>query len=247
MTMDFQSRSAISVDLPGSYIDGSGNHVTRNLGTLGSTVQLGDGVTAITFPAQIAPHGMAFDGANDYLLRAEASDELTFTDPAPFSIELLITRLPLQIGSFAFYVCKSGGGAGFSSPYMLFLQNAGGAMMVSWASMNSGAGLRGIVTAVIGDYWPPGIITHVVGAYDESTWRLYFNAVQAFTAVAAGCYAPDAVASPLYTMAGRYGPGVLHSWAGGQLYNNVVYPFALQPGEVAQLYRQRLATVDVGL
>lgn len=247
MTMDFQNRSLINADLPGSYIDGSGNRVTRNLGTLGGAVQLGDGVTAITFPTQIAPHGMSFDGANDYLLRAEATNELTFTDPAPFSVELLAVRSAVQIGSYAFFFTKTGGGAGSSAPYALYLRNDAGVMKVALLSVSSAGLVRGIVEANLGNLWPASITTHIVGHFDGSTWRLFFDGLLQLTSVAAGCYAPDAAGSPLRFCTGGYGAVAPANFAGVRSYNFAVYPFALQPGEVAQLCRQRLAEINVSL
>ncbi len=56
----------ISLPLRSSYIDGSGNRVTENKGTLGGTAKLGDGTTTTTFPTQLSPNGVSFDGG-DYI------------------------------------------------------------------------------------------------------------------------------------------------------------------------------------
>jgi len=221
---------------------------TRNLGSLGNYAQLGDGVTPATFPTQLAPtHGMSFDGSSDYLLRAEATNELTFTDPAQFSVEALCVRTPLQVGSYVALFCKNGGGGGvFSAPYALYLLNDAGVMKIVWASISAAGASRGILATALGSYWPAGVTAHVVGAYDGTTWRVYINSVQAFTGVAAGCYAPDAAGSPLYVGAFKYGAAAMSSYFGGKIYNAAIYPFALQPGEVSQLYRQRLGLLNLG-
>lgn len=56
------------IDLPlrSWYYNGSSVAVTDNKGTLGGTVKLGDGTTTTTFPTQLTPHGMSFDGG-DYI------------------------------------------------------------------------------------------------------------------------------------------------------------------------------------
>lgn len=56
----------IHLPLKSWYYDGSSNAVTKNVGTLGGTATLGNGTTTTTFPTQLAPHGMSFDGT-DYL------------------------------------------------------------------------------------------------------------------------------------------------------------------------------------
>jgi len=243
--MDFQNLALLNCDLPGSWVDPGGVMRTRNLGVLGGNVQVGDGVTEGTYPAQRVPHGAWFDGSDDYLRRDEVGSELTFTDPAQFSIELLIARDVVPVGGFAFYACKSGGGAGLSAPYMLLLNNDAGVLKVSWASMSSFGAMRGILAVAVGDLWPAGVLSHVVAAYEGTAWQLYINSVLAHVSVASGCYAPDAAGHPLYVMAGRYGTGAMHSFARGGLYNFSEYPFALSPGEVAQQHRQRLGGTNV--
>lgn len=247
MTVDWQNRAALNCDLPSFYINGGGVACTRNLGALAGTVQLGDGGTLATFPTQAFPHGMSFDGANDYLLRAETTDELTFTDPAPFSFDMLCSRDAIQVGSYFGFLCKNGGGAGSSAPYVFYLRNDAGTMKVAWQSVSSGGAVRGVVEVALGSYFPASTIAHACGVYDGTTWRLYFNAMQAFTGVAAGCYAPDAAGQALYVGAYKLGAAALVSFAGMRCYNWGVWPFALQPGEIAQLWRKRLALLQKGV
>jgi len=59
------SKALVSLPLRSNYFDGS-DQVTDNIGSPGGTAQLGDGTTSSTFPTQLAPHGMNFDGG-DYL------------------------------------------------------------------------------------------------------------------------------------------------------------------------------------
>ena len=61
------SETLVNLPLRSYYIDGSGDAVTKNTGSIGGTVLLGDGTTAATFPTQRVPQGMIFDGVDDYL------------------------------------------------------------------------------------------------------------------------------------------------------------------------------------
>jgi hypothetical protein len=61
-----ESKTLISLPLRANYISG-GSQVTENKGNMGSTAILGDGTTASTFPTQLTPKGMLFDGSTDYI------------------------------------------------------------------------------------------------------------------------------------------------------------------------------------
>ena len=95
---------------------------TRNLGTLGGYAQLGDGYTAASFPTQVFPHGMSFDGATDYLQVDNSSGVFNFTSGGvdqPFSAEVLI-RPGVSAGTF---LCK---GAFTIAPGGWFFYTSGG-------------------------------------------------------------------------------------------------------------------------
>jgi hypothetical protein len=59
------SKSVLWLPCRSSFDDGA-NIVTENLGT-GVNAIMGDGSTANTMPAQVAPHGFDFDNTNDYI------------------------------------------------------------------------------------------------------------------------------------------------------------------------------------
>ena len=91
MTFMYESRALLNIDMPSWYYDGV-TAKTRNLGTLGGTVQLGDGTTVGTFPTQVFPHGMSFDGGSDYLLYPDNA-ALSFGNGVidqPFSVEVFV-------------------------------------------------------------------------------------------------------------------------------------------------------------
>jgi len=60
------SKALVSLPLVSNYNDGA-DQVTENIGSTGGTFNLGDGTTSSTFPTQLAPHGMSFDGTTDYI------------------------------------------------------------------------------------------------------------------------------------------------------------------------------------
>jgi len=60
------SKFLVSLPLRANYDDGA-NQVTENIGSLGGQVTVGDGATAGTFPTQLTPKGMTFDGTAEYL------------------------------------------------------------------------------------------------------------------------------------------------------------------------------------
>jgi len=70
------SKFLLSLPLRSNYNDGS-DQVTENIGSLGGTVQLGDGTTSTTFPTQLTPKGMSFDGTTDYLNAGDIANGLS--------------------------------------------------------------------------------------------------------------------------------------------------------------------------
>jgi len=60
------SKALVCLPLRSHYETG-GVEVTENIGSLGGTATLGDGTTSSTFPTQLTPKGMSFDGTTDYI------------------------------------------------------------------------------------------------------------------------------------------------------------------------------------
>jgi hypothetical protein len=244
MTMDWQNRALVNIDMTSWYWDGA-TAVTTNLGTLGGTVRLGDGATPATFPTQVPPHGMAW-GGDDYLRRLEVDSELTFTDPLPFSFDMLCLRYALGVGSFAALLGHPGGGGGASDPYTCFLYNNAGVMQIWWGTVSSGAATRGTGYVNLGTAFPVEMVTHIVGLYDGTTWRIAVNGLEFTTGVAAGCYAPDAAGQGLLIGSLANGAAAPGNFITMRCYNFGLYPFALTPSEIAQCYQQRLALLNRG-
>lgn len=236
MTMSFMNRALLNVDMPSWYYSGV-TAVTRNLGTLAGTVQLGDGTTTGTFPTQVFPHGMSFDGGSDYLL---------YPDNAALSFGNGVTDSPFSVEVFTmgsnFCVCK--GFQGTTQEWALYSSGAAGARTLLFAMFTDGARFmyRTETPAIRNN-----VLNYFVGTYDGSKTvagiSLYsLGAPCAATSTAFVNYAGMApLGAGVYTnrlTAGGYYAGTLFNWA--------VYPFALQPGEVSQLYRLRLGLLNRG-
>jgi hypothetical protein len=243
--LDFQNRALLNIDMPAWYYDGA-IAKTRNLGSLGGSVQLGDGVTPATFPTQIMPHGMSFDGGSDYLnfLRpAELSFATLAGNELPFSLECLV-----RVDSYAsIRSLFSKGIIGASMEYMSYL------FVGSWnfylIDSTQVAWQRLVVTGLTNSA-PTGTIRHLVSTYDGTRVvagvSMYVDGIsRAITSVPAG----------VYTRMANFGADSVYSFANGSgavpllgsTYNTAVYPFALQPGEVAQLNALRRGLLQRGV
>jgi hypothetical protein len=236
VTLDFQNRALLNADMPSWYVDGLGNAVTRNLGTTGGTVQLGDGVTAASFPPQLFPHGMSFDGTGDYLRIPAPGASYSFGDGAvdlPFSIEVTVKGA-------AFMVFRGSWGADIEWG---MYTSAGGFAMYCFTST---VAYTGRITSV--GVLQAGVVSHVVGAYDGTRvpggFSLYKNGSPiTSTPSAAGVYT---------AMTARGGPLTVNMFPNlgvyyaNSTYNVAVYPFCLQPGEVSQLAAIRRGLLNRG-
>lgn len=90
------------------YVDGGGNTVTENLGGLGpATVQVGNGVTATSFPSPIQDQrGFRFDGASDYLV-GPAVPNATYTFVS-------VVNVGRAAAAKYLYDCRAAGGTGYA-------------------------------------------------------------------------------------------------------------------------------------
>ena len=214
---------------------------TRNLGTLGGTVQLGDGYTAASFPTQVFPHGMTGSAAK-YLLADNSSGVYNFTSGGvdqPFSIEVLMrpnatTGALLTKGAYA---AAPGGWQFYTytppAELSMFMTDAAGHYFYGY---------------VTGATPTAPIVQHVVVTYNGNgtiAGISMYTAGVARTVVGAASGAWGGLPSgvlPVYIG----GDNVSFSRWTGSFFNVAIYPFVLQPGEVAQLYRQRLGLLNRG-
>jgi hypothetical protein len=206
---------------------------TRNLGTLGGYMQLGDGYTAAGFPTQVFPHGMSFDGG-DYL---RVANDGTFDFRVggvdqPFSLEVLVkdnltSNVFMSKGAFA---AAPGGWFFYTSPNLVLMQtdSAGNYFYTYSVALYS------------------GVVTHftaVSAGGGSSGVSLFINGSQrATTTGTLGVYG----GLPTGVLPVLIGSGAGVASFNGSMYNAAIYPFALQPGEVAQLCRLRLGLLNRG-
>lgn len=239
MTMDYQNRALLNVDMPSWYYDGAVAKLV-NKGSLGGTIQLGDGVTPATFPTQVFPHGMSFDGG-DYLLADNSSGIYNFTAGGgvdlPFSLEVLM-RPSVTPGEF---FSKGGYAAAPGGWYFLTITTLPALMLTDAAGnffygyVTGGVPLVPTVQHVVATYSGSGSLAGI-SMYTAGTPRVVVGA-------AAGVYGGlPGGALPLYVGGSGAGGG---RWS-GSIFNAAIYPFALEPGEVAGLYRKRLALLQRG-
>jgi hypothetical protein len=211
---------------------------TRNLGTLGGYAQLGNGYTAAGFPTQLAPtHGMSFDGG-DYL---QIANDGTFDFRSggvdqPFSVEFLLN-------------ITSGASSSLANKGTLFGAPGG------WGLNRMSATTVGLIlTDSAGNYFYAsigdtgyGVVKHLVFVYTGSGASSgisgFFQGVQRTTTTGAvGVYG----GLPTGVLPVTIGSGGGYSSLVGKIYNAAIYPFALQPGEVSQLYQLRRSMINRG-
>jgi hypothetical protein len=218
---------------------------TRNLGSLGGYAQLGDGYTAATFPTQVFPHGMSFDGATDYLNFLRPS-ELSFATLAgnelPFSLECLV-----RVDSYAsMRSLFSKGTFGASLEYASLLSAGNWLLYLIDSSQVAWIAAASLLPFNVS---PFGTVHHLISTYDgtrnSAGIRMYADGRQATTTLApVGGYTRMANLGADATYSRTNGTGAVPLL--GSTYNAAIYPFALQPGEVASLCRQRFALLNRG-
>lgn len=213
-----------------------------NKGSLGGTVQLGDGVTPATFPTQVFPHGMSWDGAARYLYRASEA-ALSFAtgagDELPFSLESFFV-----VNDTSQRVAWSKGQYGTTCEYLSYAGGPIAGMLVVDAGNAAYIGRRATLSTgffVLG-------VHHLVGAYDGTRTAagisIYVDGVRRDNGNDnAGVYTRmGALGGPVRV---GHNAGAANYWS-GKIFNSAIYPFALQPGEVAQLYQQRRSMIQRG-
>lgn len=215
---------------------------TRNIGSLGGVALVGDGVTTTTFPTQLAPHGMSYDGG-DYLALSGATSPSFATlvgDELPFSIETLF--ICTNYTSIKTLACKGLWATG--SEWIIHLD--AGTISFLLIDSTTGAYLQCASNARV--FAPANKITHLVCSYDGTRVN---TGMQNYT---------DGVVNPVvrgsggvYTRmvnSGRptyvaYPSGAGGTYLPGSVFNYAIYPWALTPSQVAQCYDRRKRMLQV--
>lgn len=214
------SKALVSLPLRSHYNDGA-DQVTENLGTLG-TITVGDGSTASTFPTQLAPHGMSFDGVNDYLEAETAVAPATgaFSVVALLKVDDLSSSGPI-CGQYYDDINKRL--AIGTNTTNLFFQIGGTVLNYTY-----------------GDNITEGKIFHAVLGRDASdNTFIYVNGVE----VATGTNATEVDQQAM--MIGRYTEGAVNEILEGNMYTFRVYDFALTPTQAAWLYQRDLNLLNI--
>jgi hypothetical protein len=161
------SKFLLSLPLRSNYNDGS-NQVTENIGSLGGTVQLGDGTTSTTFPTQLTPKGMSFDGGDYIETGASVSTEGA----------LAVLFRPSSVAGNIIIM-----GAQTTSPnercYLSFL--SGGVI-----SGGIGSQSFGTIKGSASDLVYAGSVAHAVITWDGTTVDLYLNGENVYSGAQSG-------------------------------------------------------------
>jgi len=214
------SNALLSLPLRSNYNDGV-NQVTENIGSLGGTITVGDGTTSSTFPTQLAPKGMSFDGG-DYLEASAAVIPAT----GAFSVSALLTidSVSATAGICGQYYDTIGErlALGINSTN-LFLQI--GATTLNYAYGTSIA---------------LGRIFHVIAGRDASNNTFIYVDGEL---VASGTNATNVDQQAL--MIGRYTEAAVNAPWIGNMYNFRVFRSAITETQAAWLYRKDLNLINI--
>jgi hypothetical protein len=220
------------IDLPlrTSYTDGSGNRVTRNLGTAPgapATCTLGDGVTSTTFPTQVSPHGMSFDGG-DYIDTGLIA-QLEYN--TPFSLSFVAeTPTTAPCGVF-------GNVDGTESGVGLWMNTTSGQ---GYFRLRNGA--TQVAWAPAGAFKPGCIDCHTVTWNGADTMTWHRNGASIGTNVAA--FALSVNTGRKYQIGRFYAHAVTQAWT-KRIFRFAVYPYVLTPSQVGILHARYMRELQV--
>jgi len=211
----------LSLPLRSNYVATGGTRVTDNIGRAGGTVTVGDGTTSTTFPTQLAPKGMSFDGG-DYL---EASTAIVPATGA-FSVAALVTidSVAATAGLCGQYYDVIGERFAFGiNSTNVFFQIGGTALNYTY-----------------GTNIALGRIFHVIGGRDESDNTFIYVDGEL---VASGTNATNVDQQAL--MIGRYTQAAVNSPWIGNIYTFRVLRGAITETQAGWLYRKDLNLINI--
>ena len=160
------SRFLVTLPLRSSYNDGS-NQVTENIGSLGGTIQLGDGTDPNTFPTQLYTKGFGL-GNGEYLVGD--IDELKITGDITFG---LMVNVPQSVAGTTYLASCSGASESEADNNLYSMYVEAGAQNFKYAH-EYGAGTNVILT--FGATLEPGLQhIYMVRNTTDKTVALYLN------------------------------------------------------------------------
>jgi hypothetical protein len=222
------SKTLISLPMRTQYNDGT--QKTVNIGSLGGTVTVGDGSTGTTYPTQLNPQGMSFDGG-DYLKSATVT---SMSGDFNGSFSILIksgstsTDVPISLG------------ADTSDPRASFgiSINSGGVVGSFGAEFNS-ATHRTAGGLVNYEQWNHLVVTKTAGTITAGT-KLYLNGEE-IAAAATNANTPSLQAGPFNV--GNWVTGMGSTYDGTILYPKL-WDFVLTQTQVKELARREMKGIN---
>jgi len=204
-----------------SHYDDSGTEVTENIGNLGGTVTLGDGSTTATFPTQLTPHGMSFDGSNDYISLSTSTVDIS----SDFSVSaLLIKDMAGTDNDRVFSFVDDA-----NNDFQLVTDDGSG----KWAARLQRAGVETINDLTYGDV-ESGVLIHIVYVVSGSAGAFFKNgeivATDGATNVVSG-------GTNFYDI-GRRDDGTGSGFFTGTMFFLRIFDFALTATQIRELSRR---------
>jgi len=208
------SKATLALPLRTQYDNGSAQ-VTDHEGTFSGTITVGDGTTSSTYPTQLAPKGMDFDGVNDYL---EASGPVVAATGA-FTVSALVRADDFSVTRG---ICGQ------------YYDTIGERLDIGLNSTNAFLQIGGtVLNYAYGDNIQAGHIFHIVTGRDSSNnTYLYIDGVLR----ASGTNATNVDQQAM--MIGRYTQAAVNTLWKGAIYTFRVFSEPLSATQAKELYNR---------
>jgi hypothetical protein len=241
------------IDLPlrTSYTDGSGNRVTRNLGTAPgapATCTLGDGVTSTTFPTQVSPHGFLFTKASSQYLRTGLVD--VFEWNSPWSFMAWVNPTFVALGVHGTQTLLGSWDIASNNPGIRVAVASTAAGMFSMVSLmnNTGSGQYLQVRSQLGDL-PRGASSICVtcdGSGVAAGVRIYENTLLRTLAINSDTLGGRTIKNGKQFLIGAGWTGTTTiDFCGGAIIRPRLYPYVLTPSQVGILHARYMRELQV--
>jgi hypothetical protein len=221
-----ESKALVSLPLRSHYNDGT-DQVTENIGNLGGTVQLGDGSTAGTFPTQLTPHGMSFDGG-DYIQGASQS----IADGNVTAIAWIKTSTSTGAVIDNFESASPFTGFGFE------LDPAGSGVLAFYAADGVASTFTLDSSGLAVD---DGVLRHVAVTYTGTTVTFYINGE--LSSEVARSHTLGESTGPIRIGATTNSP--INRYFNGEIYTPKIFNATFTPTQVREIHRRDLKLINL--
>ncbi len=202
--------SDLWLPLRSRYDDGS-NEVTENLGTLMSTVQVGDGSTSTKYPTFLSPNGAEFDGSDYLKLNTTGIDYSS----SGITMGCLFSLASNQVGEQTLLANTFGG-------------NNRDGITVTAAGVVAGTHYGGSFNSKSGTVPPKSGLHSVIFTWDGTTPLIYIDDV-----AQTGSANPTLSATTGFNIGSTPSQALAHR---GKIFKPHVYPFAVTPLQARYLH-----------